>query len=967
MRPGGPSSWGGSSRARYDARQLARHRPPQDQEAGPSRRTFKYGKAFQNWRRAIKYKLDEAIKAKRKRAAASAADASAADAVADSAVAEIVPGDPIWTTEDMEDFLDTVVTHEAQVAHHRNIAKEREDPGHKDFGKPMSMTIRPSDVLLFRVVLSSAHYEVVQAYFGNDSLCEAAERVKSQTEAQVTKFFEIWDKKLALITRSLDERVSNDDNGEAQVQKMLESPGVPLWDYMLTKTEFLGGRPRGVGAEYRQEIQECFEKCWQEPVYPKRPVAASAACLRRTAEETKADVHGSKDLLASDPDLRARLVASHRRRNTVRLHAFARDWIREWHEGAVCSDIDVLLRIQNQIVKNDKKITKFLHWQEDEVIKPCIAWLQENMSEFAPSSITLFGSHSYEFPLPSSDFDVAVVLDAGRNIPEFLKTLLARSKNSPEFTQTKLGVQKTYQPKFRGVPVDIKPVKPSRASDSACQSSDLVKFLLDSADGNVAADRVLAVRAFKMICHALRITQWHQKEPRGVKFKTISIVFWAWAILEQTPGPDDSLDEERYVGILLSTLVRAFIGFDWENWEVNVTSVGASVGKKKPDDPLLSDVLIRYGMDMDSEMSNSSPNVTLEFVRESAEKMGHDDIGILLEKAFAEQQRQMTSKEYEVSQAASRVVAASAAPAAAVSAAPPQPATAKAEEKLLPTVPKAPPPAISDVPTPPLPIPQAMVAASAAPPPPPPPAAAPLIGELHECKVRIGFYVWHLRPPKDKLTEDQKNRAPVMVLLSGAGGFGPGGPPRPLSSVWYFYADIPGKHKAPLTSSVPDALRALRQATNNKIVLCGFSRGARWVDEVLQKHADAGFDFAIAIAPYPANRDDWLQRQSAREVMKVNRPIMYVLFASDEFCNAVTYATWFQQFELGMQNAPDPEGEGTRRETFGFFCVAGHHGDAEKLFETFDFESLGDQLLTQFWDAAVTALGVGCHVFRGLS
>ena len=71
--------------------------------------------------------------------------------------------------------------------------------------------------------------------------------------------------------------------------------------------------------------------------------------------------------------------------------------------------------------------------------------------------------------------------------------------------------------------------------------------LLQLPAGRDVADRVAAVRAFKMICHDLRITQQHSREGQGEKFKTISVMLWAWAILEQTPEPDDSVDEELKV------------------------------------------------------------------------------------------------------------------------------------------------------------------------------------------------------------------------------------------------------------------------------------------------------------------------------------------------------------------------------------------------------------------------------------
>ena len=136
--------------------------------------------------------------------------------------------------------------------------------------------------------------------------------------------------------------------------------------------------------------------------------------------------------------------------------------------------------------------------------------------------------------------------------------------------------------------------------------------------------------------------------------------------------------------------------------------------------------------------------------------------------------------------------------------------------------------------------------------------------------------------------------------------------------------------------------------------------GARWVDEIVRGHANL-WDLAVAIAPYPVSRDQRSQRESAREVMQVNRPIMYVEFLADEFCNAAFYKEWFQQFELGMENEPSTNA-GCRRETFGFFVVEGVHADAQRLFQTFDFGNLSNRAAGQFWEAALGALGVGGYM-----
>ena len=123
------------------------------------RRVWKYAKAFQNYRRTITNKLRQAYEKKQREVADSAARASAHEGVAVSAAdgVQVQPGDPTWTPEDMDDFLATYVTYESQVEHRRKVLDQRrQDPRHRDRGKPMPMLIKASDVMLFRICPSRA-------------------------------------------------------------------------------------------------------------------------------------------------------------------------------------------------------------------------------------------------------------------------------------------------------------------------------------------------------------------------------------------------------------------------------------------------------------------------------------------------------------------------------------------------------------------------------------------------------------------------------------------------------------------------------------------------------------------------------------------------------------------------------------------------------------------------------------------
>ena len=386
--------------------------------------------------------------------------------------------------------------------------------------------------MLWRIGHAQAHSDVVRKRFadaGGD--LEAGD----QSSEQVARFYDQWKDELKQMVDSFDRAPE-----QALAGRMLQEKSAGLWAYMLDKTEMLASSCRpGTGERFQQQIVERFQRSWTTPVFggagpaaataagPSAaasaagpPAAASAAGgrpLLRSADETKADVAEDKDLPAQDPALAGvlRRKASPREEPLCSQGAGAA-MVAHWQDAATVMD-PCALELVNQKAENAaQSMRTFIAWQEEEVTRPCVDWLNENLASWAPRSIALFGSHSYGLPLPSSDFDLAVVLGAGRGAKAFLQDLAAQAKVSNQFSRAQLGVMTTCQPKCRGVWVDIKPVRASRSADGACQSSDLMKLLIDdrrSVRGDFH-DRLLAVRLFKLICHQLKVVQRHM-ESRG--------------------------------------------------------------------------------------------------------------------------------------------------------------------------------------------------------------------------------------------------------------------------------------------------------------------------------------------------------------------------------------------------------------------------------------------------------------------
>ena len=185
-------------------------------------------------------------------------------------------------------------------------------------------------------------------------------------------------------------------------------------------------------------------------------------------------------------------------------------------------------------------------------------------------SCSTFGSHCYGLPLATSDFDIAVVLAAGQNPRKFTERFREMSWASPEFTCTQRRVRSDcHQTEFQHLPVDVKPIKRTRASDGACRSTDVLKFSIEKRkqeDLSFPA-KLKAILIFKLICHQLDITQHHMK-PRGQKIKAITLSYWAVAVC-------DYFNVDADVGCILRFLCETFLRFDWKQWKVAASAAGS--------------------------------------------------------------------------------------------------------------------------------------------------------------------------------------------------------------------------------------------------------------------------------------------------------------------------------------------------------------------------------------------------------
>ena len=149
-------------------------------------------------------------------------------------------------------------------------------------------------------------------------------------------------------------------------------------------------------------------------------------------------------------------------------------------------------------------------------IKSCIKWLQLHMGDALPGSnytVEVFGSKCYHLELCSSDVDVVVILGPGQSSKTWLEQLRQRTDASPDFNHSRKGQRwDCLQTSYLGVPVDIKPIRNSRASYGACRSSDSLKFMIEQRMFIVGKFvKLRAILIFKLLCHHLHVVQHHWK------------------------------------------------------------------------------------------------------------------------------------------------------------------------------------------------------------------------------------------------------------------------------------------------------------------------------------------------------------------------------------------------------------------------------------------------------------------------
>ena len=191
--------------------------------------------------------------------------------------------------------------------------------------------------------------------------------------------------------------------------------------------------------------------------------------------------------------------------------------------------------------------------------------------------------------------------------------------------------------------------------------------------------------------------------------------------------------------------------------------------------------------------------------------------------------------------------------------------------------------------------------------------------------VRIpGSYGWHARSP---FLHDTPKYACTNVIL------------------WSF--GTRGKNKFPWNRNFPDGLvtalttiRRLAARTKRPVLLVGFSRGGKWVQQLACTHASL-FDGALVLAGYPSDESEVVQRSEASALVNVTIPVDILQFNRD------LWSAMYPVFTSKLQHAMKIRREGQSRSLNHLLVVLdvdGDHDDAERV-----FANTCDTAYTRLW------------------
>ena len=155
---------------------------------------------------------------------------------------------------------------------------------------------------------------------------------------------------------------------------------------------------------------------------------------------------------------------------------------------------------------------------------------------------------------------------------------------------------------------------------------------------------------------------------------------------------------------------------------------------------------------------------------------------------------------------------------------------------------------------------------------------------------------------------------------------------------------IPGDNKASLPKQLIAFIKELYgmcKHKGNPIVAMAFSRGARWLEQLVRENSHY-LEVAIIIGGYPVSKDKVENKSHAKQLVNVKSTIVCMVhFIQDFHCNPLIYPAWYAEFI----RASHPMVRAKERITnFENFMLQGNHDDAKNLWHNWDFDKYDDEL-----------------------
>ena len=240
------------------------------------------------------------------------------------------------------------------------------------------------------------------------------------------------------------------------------------------------------------------------------------------------------------------------------------------------------------------EMRKEREWTFAENIDPCMACLRYLSAQIMAAlgkpevkvEVSQFGSCVYLVDMAKSDADLLVVLPRSAcSMKEYLTHLveLMRSPEGKAFGWTRVSAvyaattqRKTIQPRFRGVEFDVAVCFEDPENHLQTVSAHHLRDALAARAQVQGAVLLAGIKLFKVFAWSAKLYCRH-KEALYAKFKSISLVMWAAAVLKgvDIPVADTAAGEDKLVAWIVSFLISAFQNFPWDTFAVQLGAAGS--------------------------------------------------------------------------------------------------------------------------------------------------------------------------------------------------------------------------------------------------------------------------------------------------------------------------------------------------------------------------------------------------------